>query len=56
MENNCAECLKNEAKERAVALAKKLNIPLHRLKTGGQVRDWVSLTYLLVKRKISIMR
>lgn len=49
--------IKNLAKQKAIAKAKKLNIPLHKLQVGGRIGDWVDLTYLMMsKKKINIMR
>lgn len=51
------EDIQNRAKQRIMAKAKKLNIPLHKLRCGGRIGDWIDITYLMMsKRKIKILR
>jgi len=51
------EDIQNNARQRAIAKAKKLNIPLHKLLVGGRIGDWLDITYLMMsKKKIRIMR
>lgn len=48
--------MENQARERAIAKARELHIPLYKFKTGAKLGDWITETYLVLKKKVSVYR